>query len=501
MAEALTAPPGAGRLRRLASPPILLFVALSAILVGSAPMDLSIMGYAAESIDAANALLGFRSPMVWPRHGLLEAFLNVPFVLVARLAGLPADQAGGVVVALPAIETAAIGALVLLLARRLGAAPRRAFVLAVGSVFGTLLWPYAGIGLEPTQSLALLAAAAIAFTPGRRTRGATILFAICSGVTLGVKLPGLLLSPAVRWAALHHFSPDRNDGEPRSAWRFDVALFVAITALLFAFGKWSADRAWGTGAAAFDSSIRSYWVDGPLAAASNFVSFLFGTNKGLLVFAPLAALGLLRIPFVAERRRPFPLFALLALLGYAGPLSILKTWSDETWGPRYLHAAVAPLVLCLAIPSPERRSRFLLRGGIGAALVVGTFVSALGSFAWYGRLWEGANRAGLSTLEALQHDPVWNHVRFNARLASAWIRAESPAFHSTDHFWWFEAPPGARDWPPVEITKVAKPLPVPLQWNELRSGRHRLYRWARTALTLAGIVMLGALARRQCRRA
>ena len=78
-----------------------------------------------------------------------------------------------------------------------------------------------------------------------------------------------------------------------------------------------------------------------------------------------------------------------------------------------------------------------------------------------------ATSATTPTLETLQSDMTWNHVRFNGRLLRVWLRssrgAAYPQYLPAGWFWSFrrlEQPP---DWKRVDLTPYAHPQPLLLR--------------------------------------
>src|SRR5207253_5615063 len=101
--------------------------------------------------------------------------------------------------------------------------------------------------------------------------------------------------------------------------------------------------------------------------------------------------------------------------------AVVSWWSEETWGPRYLHSAVAPLLLCLAAARRDRPFRLKREVPLAALAGCGLFVSFLGVTFYYGLLHRAALASTRSNLETIQNDPGWNHVRFNLELLRTWI--------------------------------------------------------------------------------
>ena len=148
------------------------------------------------------------------------------------------------------------------------------------------------------------------------------------------------------------------------------------------------------------------------------------------------------------------MFALLTLVGLAGGFSLLRNWSDETWGTRDLHAAIAPLLLCYAATVGDRIMRPRWAAALAAAASVGFVISCLGALFYYGSLHGVIGKAGQSTLEALQSDPIGNHYRFNARLLGIWVSRlggrRAPTVDAVPSMV-FRPPDGAPPWISVDL--------------------------------------------------
>ena len=152
-------------------------------------------------------------------------------------------------------------------------------------------------------------------------------------------------------------------------------------------------------------------------------------------------------------------------------MDLLNTWTDETWGPRYLHCALAPLVVALGVTRRREVPTLRREWAVLLALAAGAGVNFLGSAIPYGALHTAMIDASQHTLESAQSDPVWNQVRFNARLFGVWIErvggAGGPRLWTPAHHWWLrDAPPGW-SWKPVDLAPLARPQPLVLRlWQE-----------------------------------
>jgi hypothetical protein len=138
-------------------------------------------------------------------------------------------------------------------------------------------------------------------------------------------------------------------------------------------------------------------------------------------------------------------FCVLVLGGTAGGCAMLRAWSDETWGSRYLHVTVVPLILCLGLT--VRTFGVARKLALTAAGVLGLWIWFLGSFSYYGNLHGVAMATDQSTLEVIQTDLIWNHIGFNARLFTIWWSgSRGEVIWTPSHQWWPARPPSAPEW-------------------------------------------------------
>lgn len=326
--------------------------------------------------------------------------------------GSPAGAAPTALLA--AIEAAALGSLLALWVARATELRRHGLAVALAALFTTPLLPYAFVARALEQPLLLFSAAVVAIGPTRlRTpwRDAAFLLA-AAGVLVG-EASGLLLLPLLIWLAWCTAERSglerRADPKPR---------FYAAAAIL---GTLGVARAWllDWQAVALASS--------PVEWLIHVHGFLLSLNKGLVLFAPLALIGLWRAFRGAVTDRRTGRFALFAAASLVVPFAGLARWCDNAWGPRPLLAALAPALLALALSRTERARRGGHRRWILAAVVCGLVVNTLGTAIPQTALADlaGVPRTGTSAL--LQFDPAWNHPRINAALLGVWVLARLPA--------------------------------------------------------------------------
>lgn len=443
------------------------------------------MGYSQVENDAAAHLLGSvlgDAPTSAPdapqgfaaslsNHGLIPVLMRLPYAAAARAAErlrpTPAGERpalGEAIFSLaPQVETALLMLIVALwVGRELDAARGRRW--AVAALLSTPLWPYAYIGIETVQSLMLALTAFLAVGPCRIRRPWRVFFLVlCASAAVAAKSQGLLLVPAVVFL-LVRAGRSEITGPLLRAPGVAVALGVVAAARVASsamVARWLA--AYQPGAASFPGGAESEnLVRSLFDAAINLAGYLASPNKGLLVFAPLALWGLVLAAGANEWRRDRARFLLLVAGGLAGALSWLVFWTDETWGPRYLHPILVPSIVVLALTARPRPKALLV-----AAVLVGGIVNGLGMAVHYGTLYKTAHQVEATTLGSFQFDPRWHHARFNARVLAGWMgdpRGVAPSHpYANPAIGWMTGLPAEVAPKVADLGKLARPQPVALR--------------------------------------
>lgn len=447
----------------------LFFLALTLFYLSLSPGAIYSQGYTGENAAAANqiisnlgdwlALRPAQTTINWPRHGLLELLFEIPLLLLAKLFFDPSSQWPDRMLSLqPVLMTAFLCTLIFVWVRRITSSFTWGYVLATIAALSTMLWPYAYIGLETTQSMFLLLSGYLALgSDHKRTWPHALLFGLSCGLAVSLKSNGIFLAPAVAFLCFIHARGQSADASwKRIDWKQTVAV-VAIIAGLCVLGAYTRSLypAWPLG------RLNAFWRSsvGPLTVTFNAWSLLVSANKGLLVYCPVVILSLWALHKAYKRNASIVIFASLTLAGLCGGFSLLFNYADETWGPRYLHTAVAPLFICLALT--RESVRFGLRREIPLVTlaVCGAAISFLGAFYHYGTLHLAVTQSGQATTETLQNDPNWNHIRFNLRLLRVWGRGGvDPVPWTPVRHWWFEpAPPDAVPLKSINLRDFATP--------------------------------------------
>ncbi len=469
--------------------------AVSLLYLSLSPFTIAHMGYTGEEMTACRQLAGLSpGPVQWPRNGAVGLLLQCPFVAAGDALGGSPGGGDRLLALQPVLTSALLVTLLFVWCSRLSGSHAWGWILALVAAFCTLIWPYAYIGLETTQSLFLLLAASLALeTRGPRSWSRTLLLALCAAIAVSAKSNGLMLIPAVGYLIGRYVQDERREHAARRLpWK--AASVVAIVTAVFYANTAVRNLAWEKlgGTVGYLSDSRS---DSIVSTFLHLAAFVGSPNKGLLVFAPAAVLGLLALPRAFTANRAVAIFAALTFAGLAGGFALLDVWSDETWGPRYLHSTLGPLVLCLAAARRSRPLHFRAEIPLAACAVLGFAVSFLGTFFYYGSLAGVASGTAPVTIGTFQGDPLWNHVRFHALLLDVWLRLKTghssgPELLRPGRPWNFRELSEVSPWSPVDLRQYAVPQPCLLQSR--RAGEPAVRRVARILLgvsALAGLIL------------
>jgi hypothetical protein len=212
------------------------------------------------------------------------------------------------------------------------------------------------------------------------------------------------------------------------------------------------------------NAIRPWLVDSPLQVFINAIG-IFGSPKGLFIFAPVLLLCIYAIPNAFRTHRDTTVFALLVTGGTLAFLSILIFTSDEVWGTRYMHIAIAPLVVCIGIAA--RRFQWRRHIPLLGLALTGVVISFLGSFFYYGSRLTPIGMAGQNTMEWITGDIRWNEVVFGAKVFRVWLKGgTAPVPWTPTHIWVWSPPDNAQGWTTINLRDYSLPQSVLLrEWG------------------------------------
>jgi len=354
------------------------------------------------------------------------------------------------------------------------------------AAFGTMLWPYAYIGLETKQSLFVFLAGYLALANGRiRSWPRVVVFGLSCGLALALKSNGFLLWPVTAYLIYVQFW-DR--WRSQHAQSFTIA---ALVVLIYFVGSWGRSFYWGPLGGGINS-FRPWLIDSPFQFFTNAVGVFGSPTKGLFVYAPITLLSVFAIPKIFRSDRSIAVFALLVTGCTVLFISIFRNPADETWGERYLHVAIAPLMLCIGYERP----RFAWRSQVPAMVlaVIGVCISFLGAFYYYGVLDFASKEAGQNTMEWITGDGVWNPVQFDARLFRVWLSdsGNSPVRWTPQHIWVWTAPPDAPPWRSINLRDYCTPQSFMVRfWHLPKQGQVAAIFAIYPTCLILGVLLLG----------
>lgn len=362
-------------------------------------------------------------------YGLGQSVVSVPFYLAGRaLMSLSSDRGADVLLRSVTLQTnavvgALVAALVVLMARELGASKRGAMLLGFVYGLGTYAFPITKtFGGEPATAACITLACFLAFRARRRTNVRLLFWAgLAASLAGSVRVTSLAFLPLI---GLYVLVSARGSGRRETV--RDVGLFAAGSAvgglLLVASNWWRYGRPFDIGYGSVDTSY---------PVLRGVVNLFFSPGKSIFLYAPVVAVAVVGAVVGWRRLRPehWLLIAIVAVNTYT--VSRLAVWSgDHAWGPRYLQI-VLPCMVALAatvVDRPPWRRAVRATGVIG--FVVAGLLGVLVNFDVFFIQAESALGAGPVASEqnqpaydvAIHHDIAWNPILAHIELLPRAIR-------------------------------------------------------------------------------
>lgn len=468
----------------------LLFLALFASYLAFSPNTTQGRGYIGEEIEAGLKLLeifnawvkGRPIPaMVWNRHGTVPVLLDVPFIKLGKVIVSPDFMMS----MSPIVFTAGLLTLLFVWLRKL-ASPGVSLFLTLTAAFGTLLWPYAYIGLETKQSFFVLLSGYLALADGKiHSLTKLTLFGVVAGFAMTVKSTGIVFGPMFVYLLYVQCR-----GEWKSRWKPGLAA-AAIGGAIWGVGELARRIYWqpiGGGIGNF----HQWMIESPLQFFINAIGIFGSPAKGLFVYAPALLLSIYAVPRIWRSHREIAGFALSVTGIMVVLLSLLIVFGDETPGSRYMHVAIAPLILCIGAAWP--RFQWRVRGALIPLATLGVIISFLEAYSYYGLHNFAMQDGGLNTMQWINSDPTWNEVAFRAREFNLWLKGCPSTPWKPNYVWVWETPGGAIPWKTIDLRNYCEPQSTLLRdWNNhLDNTSLALFRMCAISLVI-GVFLLIAL--------
>jgi hypothetical protein len=447
---------------------VVLFVGLSGIYICLSSGSIAGQGYTGEEIDSGLRMLSVTTawmkghpvpPMLWSRHGPLPVLFDLPFLKLGKHIVSPDFMLSFQ----PGLITAGLVTILFLWLRKL-CSPGMSLFLALTAGFGTMLWPYAYISLETKQSFFVLLAGYLALAGGKIERWPRLLlFAAACGLAMSLKMTGIILWPVVAYLIYVQFRDARRER------RSQLLVVVLIIGTIWALSHWGTNQFWRTRNAS--GYLGPWTISTWLQYFVNVIGIFGSPTKGLFVYCPVLLASVVAVHRIFRTNRQLAIFTLLITMCTIGFTSILINPGADGWGPRYLHAAVAPLILCIGAAWPDfswRRNAVLV-----PLAVIGVAISFLGAFYYYGQRDFAAKAALQNTVEWMDGDLVWNPITFHARLFRAWLyqSRSGPVLWTPSHTWEWTPPPGGMTWITVDLRAYCQPQSCMVRfWHAPKSG-------------------------------
>lgn len=231
----------------------------------------------------------------------------------------------------------------------------RRWGLALAGLFAVAgqAWPYSKIGMEGVLMTALVITLYAVLRASRSDRlWPWALAGVGAGAALADKPYGLFAVAAL----LAYLVPALRALAPAERLRRVASFGAPMVLWAIGFGLFN----WTRTGSALDTGRND--PETTLAAPLNFIGFFVSPGKGLTFFSPLVVIGALGLAAMYRRDRRLTLALLGSLLGGVAIVAVLRFWSDETWGPRYIVWVAWLLLLPIPFWAVTRRRRQILAG-------------------------------------------------------------------------------------------------------------------------------------------
>lgn len=359
-------------------------------------------GYEGETVQVAQSLLSGQYQI--KRAGLGAVILYLPFSFLMSILHIGNLKYLSLV---PIVYSALSCGILYLIMEKLSVKRYAAIGVAMLIASGSIIWPYANIGME-YQAMFWILLLLLGLLHWEKdtsspwlvgTVFAFLAIAKSYGVVFG--LPILLFAYAVLQAK-GRLSQLRNI-------KFLGKLFlpvVVLYSLTLVLNYAASGSVFGAYSLSHEFQIWTWW--------EGFYGIFFSFGKSIFVYTPLLVIALAYWPAFYRRHKPTSLFVLSSfalLLLITAPFSY---WTDETWGVRKLVSITPLLLLPLALFLEKwREQRRIAQFSVVALIVLSIYVQVLGVSYDYGKHLSFLRQSNLDSLATMRFIPQLSDVCLN----------------------------------------------------------------------------------------
>jgi hypothetical protein len=311
-----------------------------------------------------------RDGQYYSPFGIAQSIWNIPFYVAGRAIGARlggslgnSDAVPKAVVGLATVPAVSLlGWIAYASLLELGAAPRRAVLIALVLVFATPFWPYSKFGFnQPLTATFLWGGVLAALGTGTPRPLAPLLAGVCAGLALLTRHEMLPAAVAIGVFVAMRAAAARRAGA--------IAWYLAGYAPGLA--AWAA-----LNAVRFGNPLNPGYLDDPTpgfgsSVLSGVAGLLLSPYASLFLYCPAALLTFAGWRALRRRDRlSLGLFAAL-FVGYLVLYASLGNWmGGRSYGPRYLVPLLPALIIPLGLWSPGRTGRHAALAVVLASVAV-----------------------------------------------------------------------------------------------------------------------------------
>lgn len=376
------------------------YLLISQGMVGPQGYDAENYYTAKQIVETGNLTVYGIKPVTYPRNGIVEPVLMIPWYLITKFIDPLVPKAFGeewlaawfnpLLVSLTVVY-------IYLFCVKLGRSRQASLVAALLAAFTSMLVPYSQIGMETLQVLVGIVSIYYLYCYKKDGRFLELLWAgISAGILINTKRLSVPLIGPIGLYALYCLYI-RDSWRSRRFWLGGLLWSGPVLAgfgVIYWYDAFRDSQGVNANATALFGAMSDFRLLG-------FYSYIFSLNKSLFVYSPTLILGVIGWSrFWQSYRAEALLFASLTFITLS-ITGITVSYGDEVWGPRYA-VLIIPFGYIIAAGLLEAGTGWTRwkRGGLIVLALLGGFVQFLGSIFYYGRYVSLLASVGLASLQS-----------------------------------------------------------------------------------------------------